>query len=274
MMRLGIFAKTYPGKTALEVLQKVKEAGFEVTHFNFAALGMEDMPKEISPAIIEELHAAMEETGIPVVGISGTFNMAHPDPGVRQIGLQRLEVIAAASHQLNIPMISLCTGSRNAVDKWAPHPDNQSTGAWRDMIRSMEKAILIAEENNIYLGVEPELANVVHSPLKAFELITEMQTDRIKIILDPANLFEKSTPDQVKSLISSALDLLGPFVIMAHAKDRDQPGAFVPPGQGIIPFEFLIRQMQIRKMDVPLVAHGFSAHEALAVSTYLKSLFP
>lgn len=272
MIQVGVFAKIFQRRTAHDVLQNVRDCGFESAHFNFAAIGLEDMPEEIIPETIEQIKSATRDLGIPLVGISGTFNMAHPDSHVRSTGLKRLEKMAQICPETGIPLISLCSGSRNARDKWAPHPDNNSSEAWKDVLKTLETAILIAERNDVYLGIEPELANVINTPLKAFELITEMQTDRIKIIFDPANLFEKATPKEIKSTISSAFDLLHPFLIMAHAKDRSSNGQFTAPGLGTIPFDFLFECLQSQNINIPVVAHGFSEKEAKAAAQYLKSI--
>lgn len=272
MIQVGVFAKIFERSSILDVLQSVRDSGFESAHFNFAAIGFEDMPEEITPEIIEQIKSAILDTSIPLIGISATFNMADPDAHIRLNGLKRLEKIAGICSVIDIPLISLCSGSRNIRDKWAPHPDNNSPEAWKDMVNTLETAILIAEKNDVYLGVEPELANVINSPLKAFELITEMQTDRIKIIFDPANLFEKASTKEIKSTISFALDLLHPFLGMAHAKDRTSSGQFTAPGLGIIPFDFLFECLQSQNLNIPIVAHGFSEKEAKAVAQYLKSI--
>ena len=272
MTGIGVFTKTFERDSAKDVLLAVKNYGFEVAHFNFASVGLEAMPEDIPPAVIQEIRSAIDETSIRLVGVSATFNMAYPDPKVREEGIRRFKKIATVCPELQVPLISLCSGSRNRQDKWAFHPDNETSAAWTDMVRVMEALVMVAEQNDIYLGIEPELANIVSSPLKAFELINEMQTDRIKIILDPANLSEKSLPDQIKSIILSALDLLHPFLAMAHAKDRTNSGNFAPPGKGVIPFEFMLNAFAERNLDIPLVAHGFSEKEATGVANYLKSI--
>ncbi|MGO8077940.1 hypothetical protein AB9F41_36820, partial [Rhizobium leguminosarum] len=61
---------------------------------------------------------------------------------------------------------------------------------------------------------------------KAYRLIAALKSHRIKIVLDPANLFEVAKLDEQRSIVSSAIDLLADRIVMAHAKDRNPDGSF------------------------------------------------
>lgn len=270
MNSIGIFAKIFARSTVAEVLRAVKDHGFSVAHFNFACLGMEAMPTDIPDTAVDQVRRAQEVTGIDLVGVSATYNMAHPDEKVRRNGLHRLKTMACVCPKLGIPLITLCTGTRNTTDKWAFHPENTSRAAWLDMLHSMEKAVEIAEKYDVFLGIEPELANVVSNPEKANQLIREMGSNRLKIIFDPANLFEKAAVPEIKRLIAAGIDLLAPHIAMVHAKDRTASGEFIAPGQGSIPFDYLINQLKAADVSCPLVAHGFLEEDALEVADYLR----
>ena len=95
--------------------------------------------------------------------MSGTFNMAHPDPAVRRDGLTKFEVLCGITARFRIPDITLCTGTRDPVNMWKWHSDNDSKGARADMVQSIESALIAAEKNNLVLAFEPESENVVNS---------------------------------------------------------------------------------------------------------------
>ena len=90
-------------------------------------------------------------------------------------------------------LVTLCTGTRDPADPWRAHPDNGTPEAWRDLTASMETAIAAAEASDVYLGIEPELANVVSSAEAARRLIDEMKSPRLRIVIDAANLFETAS---------------------------------------------------------------------------------
>ncbi len=272
MRTLGVFAKTFRRDQLGQVLEVVKQNGFTAIQFNMACVGLPPMPDHIEDSLLYEIQEAINSSGLQLVGLSATFNMCHPDPVQREEGLARLKVLAAASSVLHNSLLTLCTGTRNPDDKWGFHPDNASRAAWMDMCKSMEKAIEIAEQYGVYLGIEPELANVVASPAKAKQLCQEMQSDRLRIVLDPANLFEVEPPKEIKYRIAEAIDLLAPMISMAHAKDRSARGEFVAPGKGIVPFRYFLDQLDQAGIDGPLVAHGFLEEEAASVAQFLKNV--
>ncbi len=262
MSRIGIFAKTFAGSDPTAVLAQVANAGFGSAHFNMACCGLAAMPDVIPAGTAQAVASAAAASGVSLVGLSGTWNMIHPDPAVRAAGMRRLEVLAQACAPLGTRLITLCTGTRDADDQWRAHPDNASPEAWRDILASMEQAVAIAERYDVDLGIEPELANVVDSAAKARQLLDEIGSPRLKIVLDPANLAEIETPERRRAIVAGAIDLLADHIAMAHAKDRDINGEFVAAGRGVIDFAHFMGTLQAAGFTGPMVAHGLSAAEA------------
>jgi sugar phosphate isomerase/epimerase len=271
-MQVGIFAKTFSATGALPVLNAVKQAGYEVAQFNMACLGMPSMPETIAPALADEIAKARAASGVAIAAISGTYNMIHPDPAVRANGLARLETIIRAAPLMGTRLVTLCTGTRDAKDQWKYHPENSSKEAWHDLLEEMGKAVALAEENNVDLGIEPELANVVSSAGQARRLIDELMSPRFRIVLDPANLFEVASPHERQSIIAQAVNLLGDHIGMAHAKDRRANGEFTAAGSGVIDFPHFVRCLRSVGFEGPLVTHGLSEDEAPGVAAFLREV--
>ncbi len=271
-MQLGIFAKTFDGNSPAVVLPQVKAAGFDVAQYNFACSGLQAMPDAIADAELIALRQAVAASGVTLNALSATYNMIHPDTAERKKGEARLAVVAKAAHTLGIPMITLCTGSRDAKDQWRHHPDNSSEAAWRDLMTAMDIAIATAERFNVDLGIEPELANVVSGAKQARRLIDTCQSARIKIILDAANLFEVTSLQDQRRIISEAVEELAPHIAMAHAKDRNARGEFVAAGTGVLDYRHLIRTLNNIGFKGPLVTHGLRADEAPGVKQFLETL--
>ena len=271
-MQVGVFAKTFPGSEPTGVLAAVRDAGFAVTQFNLACAGLPSMPDVVPDAAIDAIGAAARATAIGLVALSGTYNMAHPDIRMREDGLRRLAVVIETAARLSIPLVTLCTGTRNAEDQWAHHPDNTDPSAWADMALEMEKALLIAERHGVDLGIEPEQANIVTSAEDAVRLIAEMGSQRLRIVLDPANLFERANAEQARSIVAEAVERAAGHVSLAHAKDRFADGRFATAGQGVVDFPDFIARLEATGFDGPLVTHGLSAEEAPGVARFLKEL--
>ncbi len=271
-MQIGIFAKTFPGTDPAAVLAAVRDASYATTQFNLACAGLPSMPDAVPDETIAAIADAARGTGVTLCALSGTYNMAHPDPGMRDEGLRRLSVVIEAAAVLSIPLVTLCTGTRDPDDQWAHHPDNTDPSAWADMAREMEKALVMAERHSVDLGIEPEQANVVTSAADAMRLIAEMGSRRLRIVLDPANLFERANAAKARAIVADAVERTAGHVAMAHAKDRSDDGAFAAAGKGVVDFPDFIARLRATGFDGPLVTHGLTAREAPGVARFLKGL--
>lgn len=269
-MKLGIFAKTFEGTQPGPVLKAVAGAGFVCAQYNMACSGLASMPDVIDEGQAGAIAGAAHKAGIEIAAVSGTYNMIHPDRAVREAGHRRLAVLAERSHAMSTRLITLCTGTRDPFDQWKEHPDNGTPEAWRDLLESMETAIGIAERYDVDLGIEPELANVINSAQNARRLIDEMQSRRIRIVLDPANLFETATLDEQRVTVSAAIDLLADRIVMAHAKDRNPDGSFATAGKGVLDYSHYLGCLKAIGFTGSLITHGLAAKEAEDVSRFLS----
>ena len=72
-----------------------------------------------------------------------------------------LRSVAEQCAPMGTSVITICTGSRDPDSMWRAHPDNNSAAAWRDLVVSMRQALEVAEEYEVTLAFEPEVANVI-----------------------------------------------------------------------------------------------------------------
>jgi len=269
---LGIFAKTFSRSSYEETLTAVAKAGFRHVHWNMSCAGLTSMPESIDPVLIRKIRKTSDSLGITIDGLSGTFNMIHPDPVVRQQGFNRLEVLASACDPLGLRMISLCTGTRTPDDMWKRHLDNASPEAWADLIESLTTAITTADRYDISLGIEPEFGNVINSAIRARRLLEELDSPRLGIIFDPANLIEGVAPDHVETTLDEAFTLLGDRIISAHAKDRDASGQVQPAGMGIVPWNLFIQGLRQAGYRSSLVLHGLDESDVPNSVSFLRHI--
>jgi sugar phosphate isomerase/epimerase len=257
MMRLGIFAKTFERPTVEAVFEAVHAHGLSCVQFNLSCAGLPTLPDALDPAMTARIRAAAAQHHVEMAAISGTFNMIHPDPQAVQLGLSRLRVLAAACRDLGTSVITLCTGSRDAQDMWRWHDDNATPQAWADLLTATEVALQIADEEGVTLAFEPERANVIYSAERGHALLAAMQSPRLKVILDPANIIIPGDPREMDRVIDEAFDLLGEHIVIAHAKDRGADDEFRAIGEGILNYDRYLHHLQSRAFDGALVMHGF-----------------
>lgn len=273
-MEIGIFSRTYEYNSPEETFRRMSEHGIFHTQLNLSNAGMPSMPEEIDWDKLNALKAAALKYGIHLDALSGTFNMIAPDTDEREQGCRQFAVQCGIAHELGIPVVSLCTGSKNPHSKWKWHDDNLSSAAWTDLMRSTERVLRCAEENDVILGVETEASNIVNTAQRARKYLDEAGSDRLKIIMDGANLFHSDQLDNMRGVLDEAFALLGPDIVLAHAKDLCLKGdvAFVAVGEGILNFEYYIGLLRRAGYTSALMMHGLSEEQVPSSRDYLLEI--
>ncbi|MEO9058025.1 MAG: sugar phosphate isomerase/epimerase [Ktedonobacteraceae bacterium] len=269
-MQLGIFAKTFPRPTLEGTFDAIVAHGLRCTQFNMACVGLPSLPDHIESDVIDRIHQAAVTREIDIAAVSGTYNMIHPDPEQHQEDLRRLRVLASACKGIGTPVITLCTGTCDPENMWHWHPENTSLQAWKALLRSMEAALHIAEEEDVTLAFEPERANVVNTASKGRALVDAMQSPRLKVVIDPANLIVPGNEQQMHRVLDEATDLLSDYIVIAHAKDRSNDDTFRAAGDGVLNYDLYIQLLQEVAFDGPLILHGLAETQVDASLQFLR----
>lgn len=272
-MEIGIFSKTFARPTLGAVLDAVAEHGVSAVQFNMSCAGVGEMPAEIGPDLTTTIRQAMAARGITMAAISGTFNMIHPNLAERQDGLRRLRTLAAACHDLGTSVITLCTGTRDTTSMWRAHPDNGAADAWRDLVVSMYEAAAIADEYGVIMAFEPEVSNVIDSAQRARRLLDEINSPRLKVVMDGANIFHKGELPHMTAMLTEAFDLLGNDIALAHAKDLTEDGhaGNAAAGTGLLDYALYVRLLQESGYNGALVLHGLSEAQTPGCVAFLRT---
>jgi sugar phosphate isomerase/epimerase len=275
-MQLGIFAKTFDRAGVDSCLQAVADAGIPATQFNLSVLGLPTIPDApVQDPVIEEIRAASARSGVTLAAISGTFNAAHPDPAHRRIHLERFPYLCAAARDLQIPVLTLSSGSRDPENMWGWHADNAAAPAWADSRSTLQTLAGYAEEYGLTLAVEPEHSNVVATADQALTMREQVGSETLRFVYDAANLLDPDTfaADQAVEAISRDIDILGPHIALGHAKELIAGRAPAAPGAGWLPWPLIVRRLHAAGFDGTLVTHGLPESAVpLAVTTLNAAL--
>jgi sugar phosphate isomerase/epimerase len=128
-MELGIFELVFPRLTLEETLDGVAANGIRHVQFHLDSAGLPSIPLVVPNGLASHVRQEWDSRGIAIDAVSGTYNMIHPDPGIRAEELAGLHAVAGACHAMGTSVITLCTGTRNADSMWRSHPDNDSADA-------------------------------------------------------------------------------------------------------------------------------------------------
>ena len=270
-MKTGVCTTDFekqPLRKADRLFSDIRALGFECVQFAFSSVteadftptGQLELPGTISMGTVSTVARASEKYDLPIGVINATFNMAHPDPAVREEGLVRLGGHLDAARALGCPILSLCTGSRNPDHLWRPSPDNDTPEAWDAMFDTVRRAVELAEKAGVTLAVESEASNVIDTPEKARRLMDEIGSDKLKMILDAANLFHRgeAKPENARRTLDEAFAAYGGDIVAAHGKDiRAGDGIdFCGTGLGIVDFAYMAKLLRDTGYRGDMFLHG------------------
>ncbi len=221
------------------------------------------------------IRAGVDQAGVALAAISGTFNAAHPDPTHRQTNLDRFPHLCAAASDLQIDIITLSSGSRDPDDMWRWHRDNTTAQAWADSRTTLQALAALAEDFGLTLAVEPEHSNVVATAEQAIMMLDQVGSPALKIVYDAANLLDPDgyDPPIAAEAITRDIATLGPYIALAHAKELIAHRAPAAPGAGMLPWPLIVQTLYKAGFDGTLVIHGLpEASVPLAVATLSAAL--
>jgi sugar phosphate isomerase/epimerase len=264
--RLGIFARTFRRSTAAEVAAAVRDAGYALGHWNFAAIGLPTLTEDAAEFL--NVRAAFDDVGITIPSMSATFNLIHPDADFREEHTARAARLISHAGALGADVVTLCTGTRDTENMWRGHPDNTSPEAWHDLRAGLDVLLTAAADANVTLGIEPETGNVIRDATAATRLLDEVGEDApIGIIFDPANLLSPATINRQTEILTDAVGQLGPRIVGVQAKDVVESG-YSAAGAGSMDFDMVFRLLA-QLADVPVIVQDATEDDAARVRTDL-----
>jgi sugar phosphate isomerase/epimerase len=260
-MRLGVMSKAFSGLLLEEAADRMRACGLEALQLNLQSAGLETLPAALENSDAAAIGDVFRSRRLEVAAVSGTFNTTHPDAVVRAEAIRRFDMLASRCRALGTHVITLCTGTRDPEDLWRPHPENADPSAYRDLLDTLRQLLSSADEHDVTLAFEPETANVIDTAVKARRLIEEIGSARLRVVLDPANLFYMADLGDAQRVLDHAFRNLGPYIALAHAKDI-APGngecRRVSPGEGVLDFRYYLKLLRASGYDGALIMHDLA----------------
>ena len=268
-MQLGIFAKTFPRQSLEQTLDAVAGHGLTHIQFNMSCMGLATLPDKLDEGSCVWISQMLQERGLTMAAISGTFNMVDPNASRLENNLRRLEVLADACRWLDTRIITLCTGSIDSHDMWKWHPDNSRKRTWERLVETMRAAVAIADRHEVTVAFEPEINNVVSSVMRARRLLDEIQSPWLKVVIDPANLLRPGDMGRLIEILDEAFDWISSDIVLAHAKEPQLDESDL---RSLV--EMKERAIRIRKWESVRALQEAAASESMSIFSDLVARLP
>jgi sugar phosphate isomerase/epimerase len=276
MATLGLLSREFPSDSLNSNLEAIAATGAGAVQFDLASAVGDTFPAELSEATLQAINRGFSDRQLTLAALSGTYNMIDPDPRARAVGAEGLNRVIAWAPRLGTDVVTLCTGSRDPNSMWQRHPDNDTPEAWADLLVQIEKAVRVAEEYGVALGVETEIGNTINTVPKARRLLDEVKSTRLKIVMDGANIFQRGQLPKMREVLDEAFELLGSDIVLAHAKDLDKDGeaGHVAAGRGRLDYPYYMELMQKSGFAGSIILHALKPDEAKDRLAFVRSIAP
>jgi len=234
---------------------------------------MADAPKLLTPDLAAEVREELERAGMEcaVLGCYLKLACANEEEAeqVREIYLAHLRFAAWIGAR--------CVGTETPP---ADGPEGKAcrTGEhYRLFLDRVGPVAREAEKLGVTLAVEPVCTHIVYDARRAEQMLADLKSDSVKIILDAVNLIDSEHTETAPGIVRDAADRLGNRVCVLHMKDFvPQPGMPrpkpVPCGQGRMDYRVLLELA--RKRDLPMTLENTTPENAEQTRMWLEGVLP
>jgi sugar phosphate isomerase/epimerase len=275
---LGVMAREAQRPTITETADVLEAMGLQAVQFNFSCLGLPTLPEVIDPALCAEIRQTFESRRLRIAALSGTFNPIHPDPQIREAGVSGVKKLCAACQGLGASLITLGAGSYDPDNMWGWHPQNSSAQARRELIETFRQIIPVAENHEVTLAFEPEITTVISTIPQSVELVEEIGSPYLRIVIDPANLFSPAMLPRMPEMLREMVTQVAPYLALAHAKDigeADAAGRTMHPaaiGKGKLDFDLYLKLLSEVGYSGAIIMHGLKEDEMPVAKKHLEAI--
>ena len=211
-------------------------------------------------AIAETYRAA----GISLHSLGVYTNLIHPDEDERRANLDYFDAMMRVGGDMGVRTFVTEAGHY--------HPDGPAPRVayhfqepvWDRMVATGKRLADLAERHNAMVLLEPFFRGFLASAKRTRVFLEEVDSPRIRALLDPANLLEVND-------LETMFDQLTPWIECLHAKDRKlHVDRGVPAGQGDLDYPKFAALALERTPQAPLILEYVGPNDYLQAREHLR----
>ena len=262
-MDVGVVTRSFPQLSNRETADLLASNGFRWTELCFSQTdskywvynGRSDI-SELTDARAREIIETYRERGVEVAAIGVFTNLLEPDERELDANIDYFERHMEIAEANGVPCVSTETGfvpGRRGVQL------ETYESAFARLVLSFRRLAVAAARHGVHVCLESCVLDPVPSAKRTRDFIAQVGSDRIKVLLDPANLIANSSEEDM-------FRYLAPHIGYFHGKDRkvnDAKGRVV--GDGDIDWPLFLDLYHEHCEGLPFILEYVNADNFLAV---------
>lgn len=288
MINLGFRAHDFGRFPSMSALVDTVTAFKEDACLHFAPYkALDDAPRPLSPIWADAVASCLKDTRIAILGCY--INPVHPDHSKKEQALQSfencLEIAPLLANRKGctkerpmdggrlLPIVATETGSLDPRN--IRNEDNWKQPNISDFLKTMERLLKKAEENNVIMAIEAVAdKNTIDTPQRMLMVMETFKSPHLRVLFDAVNILPIHGPGtSYHSYFDEAVSMLSPYICAMHLKDfvwaeknEKYPYAKgpvkkgdVPIGEGLMPWKDLFGIYRRCGVDnVPMTLENFN----------------
>jgi len=211
VLKKGYMLGTFPTRgdySLMEQFQMLKRAGFD---------GAEPESGLNRTEVMEAKDASGLDIPSVVVSTHWSNPLSSPDPAVRQVGLQGLFTALEDAAEYGAACVLLVPG---VVNQTVSYED-----AYNRSQEEIRKAIPLAEELGVAIGIENVWNNFLLSPLEAAHYVDAFESSAVGWYMDVGNIRNYGFADQWIRILGSRIKMVHFKEYSMQLRNQEGPGA-------------------------------------------------
>jgi sugar phosphate isomerase/epimerase len=147
-------------------------------------------------------------------------SLVAPDPAVRRAGVEQMVALVRIARQIGSGNLYVRPGSVSPKHAWSTHADNHLPETRERLVASLRPLAQAAEAEGVTLAIEGHVLSPLDTPEATRAVIEAVGSPALRFNVDPVN-YVGTVTDAYRStaLLTRLFELLGRYVVSAHAKD-------------------------------------------------------
>ena len=267
-----VAARTHDyGKQPVDHLAKrLKSEGIEAAQLVLPKAFSEiNSYEEVTPQLVEQIRKNFEEENIKIQILGCYMDLGNPDDEVRKNAVDTFKKCLKFNQILGASIV----GTETAY----PRLSLEEKKIWHPyMMDSIARLVEEAERLGVDMAIEPVYWHPLQDLETTVEVFEKMNSDRLKMIFDPANVLEFPEIDQ-NAYWKEWLGALGHKIEAIHMKDFvEGPNKEYCPvclGEGVIRYGEIVKWMKQHKPDIVVVREEMNPETAQRDIAYMRRLW-
>jgi sugar phosphate isomerase/epimerase len=271
-LQIGIATLGFPKLTHAELATELSGAGLRLVQL---FLAQSDTPfwryngradvSSVTPARSREIARVYRDAGIGLHSLSVYTNLIHPDAAERQANLDYFAAMMDIGGHMGIH--TFITEAGHYRDPKEPEPrvaHHFQDAVWLQMLATARQLAGLAEKRGATVLLEGFYRGFLASAKRLRMFLEEVDSPRIRALLDPANLIEVNDLEEM-------FQQLGPWIDCFHAKDRKvHVERGVPAGQGSLDYVKFVTLAARHRPAAPLILEYVGPDDYRAAVAHLR----